>query len=240
MRKTSQANFGTVAGVDGCRGGWFVVLWSSRGLERRCVPDFTAVLKATARAAVVVVDMPIGLLDNAQRGGRDCDRGARSLLGRRHVCVFSPPVRAALAETTYQAALAANRASSPAGLGISPHCFGLFEKLRQVDGSMTPDLQRRVVEGHPELSFYALNGDRPMEHGKHSEAGKADRCRLLTEIPAFGDLEQWLATECPRGVAYDDAFDAHVLAWTAARSDAVRLPAAPPRDGRDLLMEIRY
>jgi len=95
--------------------------------------DFTGVLDVTRAARVVGVDMPIGLLDAAAQAGRECDRHARRLLGRGRACsVFSPPVRCALRRPTYRAALAANRASSAARLGISIECFFLFPRLREV------------------------------------------------------------------------------------------------------------
>src|SRR5262249_9598529 len=106
-----------VAGVDGCRAGWFVVLRQVNGRKQtvhHCLSCFGDVLKLSEKPDVIAVDIPIGLLDQAVRGGRDCDRGARSLLGHpRSSSVFSPPVRSALAYMTFATASAANRTSSP-------------------------------------------------------------------------------------------------------------------------------
>src|SRR5439155_4147082 len=83
-----------VAGVDGCRAGWVVVLSEGARSEVTVARDFAGVLGLTRGACVVGVDMPIGLLDAAAPGGRECDRHARRLLGRGRACsVFSPPAR---------------------------------------------------------------------------------------------------------------------------------------------------
>src|SRR4051794_33828568 len=101
--------------------------------------------------------MPIGLLEAAVPGGRECDRLARRMLGPgRGSCVFPPPCRPALGAATYAEAVRRNRASASHGLGISRQAYGLFPKLREVDGVLTPVLQGRLVEVHPEVSFTAL------------------------------------------------------------------------------------
>src|SRR5713226_6413789 len=106
-----------VAGVDGCKGGWFAVFFESdgKGFRAKRFDLLTEVLTFEPKAKVVAVDVPIGLLDKAEPGGRDCDRLARELLGQpRARSVFSPPVRGALQfEDNYKKALRENRISSP-------------------------------------------------------------------------------------------------------------------------------
>jgi len=241
-----------VAGVDGCRAGWVVILTQGAcgdggggAAEVAVAPDFRGVLDLTREACVVGVDMPIGLLDAAAPGGRECDRHARRLLGRVRACsVFSPPVRAALVRGSYRRALSTNRASSTARLGISIECFGLFPRLREVDEALTADLAlaERVTEIHPELSFRALAGTAVgLGEPKRSPRGLARRVTLLR--PVFPRLARLLETRLP-GVAPDDVLDAHAVAWSAARvarNSAVCLPTRPaPRDARGLPMAIWY
>src|SRR5438105_2901832 len=203
--------------------------------------DFRAVLDLTRRARVVGVDMPIGLLDAATPGGRECDRHARRLLGYPRACsVFTPPARCALTRPSYRAALAANRGSSAARLGISIECFGLFPRLREVDEALSCDvaLAERVTEIHPELSFRALAGaPRGLVEPKRSPRGLSRRVALLR--PVFPRLARALRMRVA-GVAADDVLDAHAVAWSAARivrDTAVCLPARPvPRDTRGLPM----
>jgi predicted RNase H-like nuclease len=235
-----------VAGVDGCRAGWVVVLGDgSEPAEVILARDFRTVLDVTRRARVVGVDMPIGLLDAATPGGRECDRHARRLLGHPRACsVFTPPARGALTRASYRAALAANRRSSAARLGISIECFGLFPRLREVDEALRADvaLAARVIEIHPELSFRALAGvPRGLVEPKRSAHGLARRVALLR--PVFPRLARALARKAT-GVAADDVLDAHAVAWSAARiarDTAVCLPTRPaPRDAHGLPMAIWY
>jgi predicted RNase H-like nuclease len=242
---------GLVAGVDGCRAGWVVVLAETtrdaRGMsaEVAVARDFNGVLALTRDARVVGVDMPIGLLDAAVPGGRDCDRHARRLLGRPRACsVFTPPARAALAGESYRVALSVNRASSAACLGISIECFGLFPRLREVDAALTADpaLAERVREVHPELSFRELSGGATgLSEPKRSARGRSRRAALLR--PRFARLARALGRRSA-GVADDDVLDAHAVAWSAARiarDRAACLPGRPaPRDARGLSMAIWY
>lgn len=231
-----------VAGVDGYRGGWFVALWdrASRQTRWRCAVDFAALLDLPEAPEVIAIDIPIGLLDRAQPGGRACDRAARALLRpHRAGSVFSPPTRSALEQATYAEALAANRATSAHGVGLSRQCFHLFPKLREVDRRMTPGLQDRVMEAHPELAFRESRG-RPMDHPKRTAAGRIERRTALDALglhPPEGPIRDRFGV--PAQV--DDILDAFVLAWTAeriAQGQAQRLPSQPERDARGLRMEI--
>ena len=231
-----------VAGVDGCRAGWVVVLSGGRETTVRVVPRFSEIAKVAAGAVVLGVDMPIGLLNRAVPGGRDCDRRARRLLGRRACCVFTPPVRSALVARNYARALAVNRRSSAARLGISIECFGLFAKLREVDAALRrrPALARRVREVHPELAFREMARAPAGLPPKRSPVGRAERLALLERC--FPDVHAAAAAP-PRGAAADDVIDAHAVCWSAARIAARRavcLPEHPGRDARGLPMAIWY
>ncbi len=228
-----------IAGVDGCRAGWLVVTAAVEGRlvlreEPRIVADFDALLALTGACAAVAVDMPIGL---SADGPRRADYEARRLLGRpRASSVFPAPVRGILDATAYRAACEASFAAC--GKRLSQQTFNILAKVGEADAAMTPALQAWVVEGHPEVSFQALNLGRPMMHSKKGAAGRAER-RALLERAFDGPLP----ATAPAGAALDDLYDALVLAWTAARlarGAAARLPAAPERDGRGLHMEIVY
>jgi predicted RNase H-like nuclease len=114
-----------VAGVDGCPGGWIVVLASMSAGTHQPVQmssslcmTFEEVLALPERPLSIAVDMPIGLLERAAPGGRACDREARALLGRpRASSVFSPPTRKALVARRYEEVAALN------GAGMSKEAF---------------------------------------------------------------------------------------------------------------------
>lgn len=233
-----------VAGADGCRAGWFVVLRdeSSGAVRCRTVPSFGALLDLPEAPGRVGVDVIIGLPDAPRKGGRLCDQQARQLMGwPRSSSVFSPPAQAVLAHTAYDDALAANRRHSPDGVGISKQAFHLFPKLRAVDAHMTPARQERVREVHPELAFFAMNGDAPLQHSKHAKEGDDERRRLL-HAHGFAGIGAAVETHAGRNVTRDDILDAHAACWTAQRlhrGTAQRLPEEnPPRNARGLRMEI--
>lgn len=239
----SQSDSRWVAGVDGCRAGWFVVLRCPPTREvRRCVvDDVQALLDLPEQPAVIAIDMVIGLPDAARTGGRDCDRAARKLLGwPRSSSVFSPPVRDALQTTTYAEALMVNRASSDDGIGLSIEAYNLFPKLRELDELMTAELQERFCEVHPEVSFYTLNDERPLDHSKHVPEGRAQRIALLQRA-GWHDIAGAVKGCLQAGVQIDDILDAHAACWTAERiqrGEASCMPPTPPADGRGLQMAI--
>lgn len=234
-----------IAGVDGCKTGWCVVQrdTESRRLSRYIAPDFLAVLDKTRGASIVAVDIPIGLLDAAVPGGRACDIAARKLLGpKRGSSVFPPPVRATLDCRTYHQASKANQDSSLAGIRISQQCFAILPKIREVDRAMTPELQRKIREIHPELCFFALNGGNAITQPKRTANGMDVRLVLLQKH-GFGSLSsEAVKPKCP-GVETDDILDACAACWTAERiclGAAVCIPPLPARDTRGLRMEMWY
>ncbi len=68
-----------VAGADGYRDGWVVVLWQmeTSTVRRRTVETFEALLALPESPAMLGVDVVIGLPEEAAPGGRACDRSAR-------------------------------------------------------------------------------------------------------------------------------------------------------------------
>lgn len=238
-------NATTVAGVDGCKGGWFAVLWNaeSGSMNGRVLPDFAGVLEFAASACAVGVDMPIGLLDHARPGGRLCDVFARTLLHpTRMSCVYSPPVRGTLEAHSYAEALAVNRSSSGHICGFSKQCFGILPKIREVDRFLSPELQETVREVHPEVSFRTMNQGVTLSLPKRTLEGRAARLELLVRN-GFAPLIAQLFARRAEGADPDDILDACAACWTARRiaeGTATRIPQEPHRDARGLRMEIWY
>jgi predicted RNase H-like nuclease len=233
-----------IAGVDGCRAGWVVALVEERAQgtpvhDIRICTRFDEILLLSPRPKVIAIDIPIGLLDELQPGGRTCDKQARTLLGPRASSVFSPPARAMLPATQYE---------EVRKHGMSRQAFGILPKIRQVDQLMTAGLQQRVHEAHPELAFRSLTGA-PMRHNKKTREGREERIRAFAQASnrLFHEirpvLEKALKTYTRVQVAPDDILDAVVLAWTALRiagGQADRVPACPQVDRKGLRMEICY
>jgi predicted RNase H-like nuclease len=233
-----------VAGVDGCRAGWIVVFVQadasrSRKPDTQLCANFADVLELTPAPEVMAVDIPIGLLEAPQPGGRTCDHQARCLLKRRASSVFSPPSRQVLDATQYEQVRTG---------GVSRQAFNIMPKIRQVDRLMTPGLQDIVYEAHPELAFMALAG-RPMLHNKKASAGRSERLQALACAPEapFRRVTEMVDDSLKRfqrlQVAPDDVLDACVLArtaWRIAHAHAHRVPLNPPVDQHGLRMEIWY
>ena len=222
---------GLVAGIDGTDGGWIAAVGATGGTELRMLPafDFGGALSA-------LVDAPIGL---PERGDRFCDLEARRLLGPRRSSVFPAPLRSMLAAADHRQACAIREAIE--GKRCSVQLFGILGKIREVDAAMTPALQRRVREGHPEVSFAALNGGAPLRHYKGTPEGRSERLRLLRRH--FPDVDEQLSALHPRRWVAD-AIDAHALLWSALRAAsgaAIALPAGRIEvDARGLRQEIVY
>ncbi len=229
-----------VAGVDGCTAGWLYVLAESPEpgrlwfREMGLAADFPALLEATAACDAVAVDVPIGL---SADGRRAADYAARRVLGPRRSSVFPPPARALLSiEGGYWDL---NAASKAIRAGISQQTYNILGKIRDADRAMTPALQPRVTESHPEVTFWALNRGSPLGHNKKRPEGRAQRLALLRGL--FGESAD--AISPPGGAGWDDLYDAAALAWTASRvayGVERRLPEAPDLDARGLRMEIVY
>jgi predicted RNase H-like nuclease len=228
-------------GVDGCRGGWAVAERDGAYVELHLERDFEGVLARAGRRGVVAVDMPIGLSDAAPRA---CDVEARRLLGPgRASSVFPAPARAVLGATTYATACAASVAAC--GRALSLQTFHLLARIREVDGAVTPALQRRVREVHPELVFAALAGGRGLGAGKRTREGhEARRALLEAALGPVPDLALARRRLGPTDVGLDDLADALACLVAAARiagGRERRVPAGPARrDRRGLAMEICY
>jgi len=176
-------------------------------LERR----FPALLERFPQAAVVGVDVPIGLPEPGER--RRADVNAREVVGARRSSVFFTPSRAALEAPTYGQA----RAIAPS---TSAQAWALRTAILDVDRVTDP----RVREVHPEVSFAVLAGT-TLGFSKRTWNGQRERISLLkgAGITIPDHLDAGL-------VSSDDVLDAAIAAWTATRIAAgehVTIPADP-------------
>jgi len=229
-----------ISGVDGCKGGWLVAVSSGwpcvemPGLE--FCHDFCQVLKATESCKVVVVDMPIGIPSGGEY--RDCDILARKELGKARNRVFLTPSRQCLQADTPEEFQEIHRRLRGKGAGLP--LWGILPKLREVDGLMSPGLQGRILEFHPELVWKKLGGK--VLNSKHTTEGILQRIGLIERyIPNIGYLDSYQAVKKAK---IDDVLDA-VVGLAAAHFIATgpdysrRLPVREPtRDERGLRMEI--
>lgn len=221
-----------IAGADGYRGQWVVATDDGDGrTSLSLVLDLSAFI-ARPDLEVLVIDVPIGL---HERGRRGCDVETRRLIGPRRNSVFTAPIRPMLRAATWEEACAIRFEIE--GKRCSRQAFGILPLIREVDRLMTPALQNRVREGHPEASFTIMTGT-PMLHYKGKPQGRADRLAALRSH--FPDLPEQIDA-FGRAGAITDALDAYALLWTARRirnGEALSLPSRPEIDPRGLRAEI--
>lgn len=117
--------------------------------------------------------------------------------------------------------------------------WAIAPKIREIDDLLKPEDQTWVFEVHPEVSFWRLNGRKPMAHRKSRIAGREERRALL--LPEFPDLDRHIGYR-PSGVAVDDLLDAAVAAWSAMRlwQNRAESVCAPCQDARELRVSIHY
>jgi predicted RNase H-like nuclease len=226
----------TVVGIDGAPGGWLAVMW---GVDVR-FQLFKSIRDVLDIATdVIAIDMPIGL---PRLSGRAAEQAARQLLKRRSSCVFTVPARTTIEarDATFAQACAINEENSTPKRKFSKQSFGIFGKIRELDIVMTPAMQGRVHEVHPEISFAMMNDGTALETRKKDEAGRKQRTKLL--LQSGFPWHRMPENQYPRkDLGRDDLIDACACAWSARRileGKAMTLPQETETDAKSLVMSI--
>lgn len=253
-------------GVDGCKAGWFYFRLSAPDDHQYDVVErLDEIIELASSQDLILVDIPIGLPKDGPRESdfRKCDLESRDALGARKSSVFPVPRRAVLegllSELKFgqtddtlggnawkwgnvRSALERLSLSVPEGEGrMTAQSFAILSKIVEVDDLLRrSESARQIVrETHPEVCFWALNGQEPMEFAKKHGLGFEDRVRLLDEHRHGGRKAVFEACRRHRGVGSDDIVDAMACAVTASLAldqpqtlpakirDAIRLPFDP-------------
>lgn len=246
----------TIAGVDGCAGGWVAAVLAPDAGEPEIAVHrrFADLLEFLPADAIIAVDMPIGLPERCGPGGRGPEALVRPFLGQRQSSVFSIPSRAAVEATEgiyrdraqwyedHGRASAVARQTSDPPRGVSVQAYGIFARIRELDALLCADaiLCDRIVEAHPELAFWRMNGRQALSlpkkvKGAVHQPGMEERRRLL----AMEGLS-WPGPP-PRGAGADDVLDALAVLTVARRhatGEAVSYPSPPLRDAHGLPIAI--
>jgi predicted RNase H-like nuclease len=204
-----------VLGVDGTPHGWAVVALEDRQMRVRQIARLADIFERPPYPDIVAVDVPIGLLDVYEIGGRECDRKARRDLEQRGSSVFVPPVRAVLSADSYEEACAVSRASSKHDKALSKQTWGIVPKIKEADDLLRLKSHLRSIlrEVHPEVCFRELTG-KPMEFAKSKSEGRAERRKALARefgVDAIIDLGR------RERLSVVDTLDALVTCWSAIR-----------------------
>ena len=233
LRRGPDLPYLLVAGVTPCSGGW--LLAGAKHHAATFMPEpprifetILAVLNERPSYATIVVNVPIGYRDDVGDPPRTCDLEARKLLGRRGSTIPGAPTRASLRE-----------GDDYTTSGLDATTVVRLRHYRELYAEMSPFRQRVVYEGHPELSFYQLNGDAPLRYSKRREEGRQERRELLEKrIP---NVHMILDVEL--GASEKHLYDAVALLWTARRVNgkaAKRIPSDAEWDSEGLRTEFVY
>jgi predicted RNase H-like nuclease len=201
-----------VVGVDSTKGGWVAVTVDDGRFAQAYVlePAETAFHELDG-AQVIAIDIPIGF------GPRRADEEARRFLGGgAATTVFTVPSRELL-EQPFRP-----------GLHVNAQAHALGPRIIHVTELAATD--RRFHEIHPEVSFCAMNGGRPLERRKKSYGGVMERIELLREHA----IELTALDEDVSARPIHDVLDAAAAAWSAQRiadGEARMLPDPPEQIG---------
>ena len=219
-------------GIDWAKGQWLCIGLGKGKSGRYChfvAKNIGEVYKGLLerKAETVLIDIPIGLSDNADE--RQCDKLARGKVGTRTSSVFRMPCRQAI--EAYQKDSGDKKSKELAGkianMEIADMCLprqtwdivpGVAEVnsfLRENEGA-----KNFFREFHPELCFRAF-ADKSLRHSKTTPQGVAERMDILLSkkeyLPSLKGIYD-IVHNCYRcGVGNDDILDALVGALTAKR-----------------------
>jgi predicted RNase H-like nuclease len=129
------------------------------------------------------------------------------------------------------------------GKSLSAQAWGICPKIAEVDIllSTRPAVRELVKEVHPELSFCALNGGRPMQFSKKRQCGSIERLAILQQLePGAPDLIERTLSETRRAdLGRDDVHDALVAMLTAGAGPDLAFPLPEDRQVDEIGLRMR-
>jgi predicted RNase H-like nuclease len=231
-------NFKMLGGITPCPGGWLMLPARLAAVtviveEPVVVRTLLEVLDWKPKFDAAAIECPVGFEDEPVGPYRPCDREAQDMVGwPRKVAVKPIPSRAALHAKTRDEA----RRIEP---WLTNDDLRRFKWIREAEELFQPFHQRNYFAAHPDLSFYVLNGDKPLKSSPYQHEGVIERMNLIrNKLPGVDEI---VTAAPPQGAGQIHLLRAAGLLWTARRAAgrAVnRLPADPNWDNSGLRMEI--
>ncbi len=215
-------------GIDGFNGGWVAAWIDDSGGHGFSHSKRIAQLLAEPFDRAMI-DVPVGLPD---RGYRACDREAKKRVGS---AVFLGVRRDVWTFKDCDAANAHYWSTEGLGRGISRQLWAIRTKVKEMDEFISPLVQDKVMETHPELVFWKLAGERPLPK-KKSAIGREQRIEIL-KVHGFTNIVEFLGRRRGTGIGRDDLIDACVCAIAARDAEHV---LGGDTDSRGLRMEMHY
>lgn len=227
-----------LGGVVPCPGGWLILPARLAGVtviaeEAMVVKTLVEVLEYKPKFEAAAIYAPVGFDDEPVGPHRPCDIEAREMIGwPRLVAVRPVPSRAALHARTRDEALELEP-------WLTKDDLRRFRWSREAEQEFQPFHQRNWFAAHPDLSYYVLNGDRPVTSSPYQADGVYERMNLIkAKLPG---VEEAIVMTPPAGAGQIHLLQAAGLLWTARRAAgrAVnRLPMDPTWDTSGLRMEL--
>ena len=245
-------------GIDWAKGQWLCIgLGRDGGHDYELAKDIGEAYEKLQRrnAQIALIDVPIGLPDNADE--RQCDILARREVGCRTSSVFPVPCRQAV--EAYRDTSGDKFAKQEAGKCISRkvargpmsiQTWSIVPQIVEVDSFLckNTDAQEIFREFHPEVCFYAFKGQSLCPGKKIRRKGVAERMNILLSkkeyLPRVKDIFDSVRTNhLKKEVGDDDILDAMIGALTAKLGYCGKyktLPSNLPQDAHGLPMQMLY
>lgn len=228
-------------GIDGCKGKWLCVAISRTGCEVNLFDHIREVCEHYEPADSILIDMPIGLPENAN--DMRPDAALRKALKGKASSVFNVPCRQAIYQAEYEKASATNHEIM--GKKLSKQSFAILPKIKEVDLFLqtNPAWKNHLLESHPEYCFSLLNSGLPVIENKQTAEGMTKRLSLLQQhYPNSCELLNRFKMRYPTLASKnDDLLDALVLAVVGKiglKKGFYTIPDIPLTDEKAIKMQI--
>ena len=187
-----------LGGVVPCPGGWLVLPARLAAVtviveEPMVFKTLIEVLEFKPKFEAAAIFAPVGFQDEPAGPYRPCDVEAREMVGWPRLAAIKPiPSRAALRAATRDEA----RELEP---WLTNEGFRRMKWIREAEREFQPFHQRNWFAAHPDLSFYVLNGDRPVTSSPYQPEGVYERMNLIKgKLPG---VEEAVVATPPAGAA---------------------------------------
>ncbi|EDT73544.1 DUF429 domain-containing protein [Clostridium butyricum] len=229
-------------GIDVCKGKWIAVCISENGFDVGKFNTIDEICRKYENADRIIVDMPIGLLDDNSRQRPESE--ARKYLKGKTSSIFNTPCRSAVYSDDYESACRLNK--EVLGVGLAIQSYAICSKIREVDEFLrdNPKWKNRLLEAHPEICFAKLNGDKAVIENKTKEDGQKKRLEILKKYYSDSKrvVEKFLQ-EVPSRKKIDDVIDALCLSVTGflgMKYGLNSIPKNPEVDINGIKMQMVY
>lgn len=221
-------------GIDWSHGKWLTVKLTNRFATMKHFSNIREICEYYCGINRILIDIPIGLPENAKEAMLRPDQSARNYLKvtNRKSSIFNVPFRQMVYSTT-KADFWELRDNL--GAKVTPQSFGITNSIRDVDDFLDSETQwkNKLLESHPECAFQALNFGNGLEYSKYTEEGIKQRVQILSKY--VDNIESLMISVSKK--EHPDILDALCLAVTA-KLKYKTIPDFPASDSKGLKMQI--